>query len=274
VVPFYTDAAVTVFHGDAVEVMATLESVDHVITDPPYSEHVHSKSRAGDGGPKKNGRGNVGNASFSRAVEFGFAALSSETRLQASVQFARLVQRWVLAFSDVESSHLWREDLETAELEFIRTGLWVKIGATPQFTGDRPGTGAEAITIAHPKGRKRWNGGGSHAVWSMPIAINRGGANPRHHTTEKPLPLMSRLIGLFTDPGELILDPFAGSGTTGVAAKAIGRRAILVDQDEACCEMMVQRLAQESLFGVAEPGTARCTNRSKDEQPTLFGDGK
>lgn len=172
---------------------------------------------------------------------------------------------WVLVFSDVESDHLWRDDLEAVGLDYVRTGAWIKTGSTPQFSGDRPATGFEAITIAHPKGRKRWNGGGLHALWKfpevaeiphifdVPIVLNRSGKEPRFHTTQKPFPLMSALVELFSEPGEVVLDPTAGSGTTGVAAKRHARRSILIEQSEAHCESIVTRLKQETPLDIFEP---------------------
>ncbi|HEX4936591.1 MAG TPA: DNA methyltransferase, partial [Gemmatimonadaceae bacterium] len=92
--------------------------------------------------------------------------------------------------------------------------MWVKPWAAPQFTGDRPGTGAEGIAIAHRDGRKHWNGGGAVALWSHGFATDEVGVL-RVHETQKPLRLMRQLVRLFSDPGEVILDPHAGSGTTG-----------------------------------------------------------
>jgi DNA modification methylase len=134
-----------------------------------------------------------------------------------------------------------------AGLQHIRIGQWVKLNATPQFTGDRPATGAEAVVISHPKGRKRWNGGGTHAVWTHAIAIDRASTGEeRCHTTQKPVPLMLELVSLFTDPGELVLDAFCGSGTTGVACLRLGRRFIGIEKDSKYAAVARERLRAEA----------------------------
>lgn len=255
--PYYEDESIKLFLGDCREVLPTLERVDVVITDPPYSDYVHSKSRRGGASaPQLDGSGRNVACSFAREKEFGFESLTPELRKECSCAFSLLARRWVLTFSDVESCHLWRDDFVAVGLEYVRTGAWIKIGATPQFTGDRPAAGFETITIAHPKGRKRWNGGGKHATWrdveeseiiyEVPIVLNRSHNEPRLHTTQKPLTLMLNLVGDFSDKGETILDAFVGSGSTLVAAKRLGRKAIGIELDEANCETAAKRLERES----------------------------
>jgi len=239
---YYEDEYVQLHHGDYHDVLPALSSVAHVICDPPYSEHVHGAARSRV--MSANDHGGRYGADLRRNVNLGFEHLQADDREFLAAEFARLADRWVLVFSDVEGGHAWRTDLATAGLDYVRTGAWIKRGSTPQFSGDRPATGFEAVTIAHPKGRKRWNGGGAHAVWDVPIVLNRARSekSERVHPTQKPLVLMRMLVTQFTDEGEVILDPTAGGGTTGVAAKFEGRKAILIESQEQHCEASAKRL--------------------------------
>ncbi|MEC4836851.1 site-specific DNA-methyltransferase [Mycobacteroides chelonae] len=240
--PYYQDDSVTLYHGDCLDVLPTLDGAAVVITDPPYSEHTHTSVRSRK--MVESDRGARYGADVRRVVDLGFEPLSEELRAFCAEQFARIAARWVLVFSDVESDHLWRNDLVENGLDYVRTGAWIKLGSTPQFSGDRPATGFEAITICHPKGRKRWNGGGRHAVWSVPIVLDRGRTGARLHTTQKPDSLIRSLVDLFSEPGEVVLDPFAGSGTTLVAATYLGRKSVGVEREEKYCEIIANRLAQ------------------------------
>lgn len=249
--PYYQDEQVTLYHGDCRDILQALEPIAHIITDPPYSAHVHGSSRSSRM-VSANDRGGRYGSDVRRNVDLGFVHLEPDLRRLCAVEFARLAIRWTLVFSDVESNHLWREDLEAAGLDYVRTGAWIKQGAIPQFSGDRPATGFEAITICHQPGKKRWNGGGKHAVWTHPIVLDRGHNGARLHTTQKPQELMQELVALFTDAGETVLDPFAGSGTTLAACRMLGRKSIGIEQDEHYCEVIVKRLAQDVLdFGDA-----------------------
>jgi hypothetical protein len=245
----------------AIDGLRTLRdrSVDVVITDPPYSEHVHTRSRRGltvthrDGQPDQ----------ISARRELGFEHLTQGVMEAAADHFARIARRWVLVFCDIESAHLWIGALRsTGALEYLRTCAWHKLGGAPQFTGDRPAVWGEAIVCAHRPGRKRWNGGGKQGIYAVPTAIDRdrSGLDERLHTTQKPVRLMQELIADFTDEGELICDPFAGSGTTLFAAERLGRRSIGWEKDSE-----THAAAKERLAGVGrEPGTRK-------EQGSLFG---
>ena len=65
------------------------------------------------------------------------------------------------------------------------------------------------------------------------------------HPTEKPEGMVRQFVEWFTDPGDVVVDPFAGSGTTLVAARDMGRRAIGCEVDLKYCQMIVDRLSQQ-----------------------------
>jgi site-specific DNA-methyltransferase (adenine-specific) len=209
---------------DPVTGLASLpdKSVDHVICDPPYAKWVVNSCKTGPDGGFQGGE----------ARPLGYEGISDEQRTSVAGHFARVARRWILVFCDSESTGLWRAALEAGGARHKRIGVWVTPNPTPQFTGDRPGTGFESIVIAHVPGRHRWNGGGRPAVWIFNRPENGSAERAATgHPTPKPLPLMLGLVRDFTDPGELICDPFAGSGTTGVACKRLGRRFIGWERD-------------------------------------------
>ena len=93
----------------------------------------------------------------------------------------------------------------------------------------------------HPPGKKRWNGGGH------PNNHFDDTDRVTPHPTSKPLSMFRTFVERFTDQGELILDPYMGSGTTLRAAKDLGRQAIGIELNERYCEIAAKRCAQEVL---------------------------
>lgn len=235
--PTYGRGPVALYHGEAAEILSRLTEPGIVIFDPPYSAHVHKKSRVGF-------NTHAGGAEISIAKDLGFAHLSPGDRRMFAAHAARLGRRWSVVFSDVEGAHLWRISLMASGLQYVRTAYWHKIGGTPQFSGDRPSVACELITIAHPKGKKRWNGGGKAGIYSVPI-VRAGGDEERSHATQKPEALMLALVEDFSEPGELVYDFAMGSGTTGVAAVRLGRRFVGIERDRAAFDDARKRLDAE-----------------------------
>jgi site-specific DNA-methyltransferase (adenine-specific) len=206
----------TLYLADAFAVMPTLQDIDCIITDPPYNPKTHKGAQS---------------AKSLASSLIDFDSLTEDAFTQFCASAVTLARRWVVM------SCAWQHaaQLEKAGVPPVRLGVWHKPNGAPQFTGDRPGTGWEAIAILHREGRKRWNGGGHHAVWVC--NVERG-----EHPTQKPLKLLLDWVAKFTEPGETVLDPFMGSGTTGVACAMLGRKFIGIERRPDYFNVAVKRI--------------------------------
>ena len=215
-------AAWCVVEGDCRRILPTLSPVDHVITDPPYDERTHSRARSLKGGGSD------------IAIDFDTLDVATVAPLML-----RVTSRWLVAFCSLEMLGEYRTALGDS---YLRSGIWDRPDGTPQISADRPGQAAEGIAIAHGPAKKRWNRSGTRGMWRCGVErVERHG-----HPTPKPIDLMLALVADFTDPGDLILDPFCGSGTTGVACLRLGRRFLGFDLKPAYAELAHDRLVAET----------------------------
>jgi site-specific DNA-methyltransferase (adenine-specific) len=216
--------------GDAMRLLREMPdvSVDAVITDPPFAEKTHAGARTT--------RPGVG---LTTVPLIGFGSIDDDTFLGLCSEFVRVARRWCVLTCD------WRHSAAAfrSGLPVVRCGVWVKPDAAPQFSGDRPGTGWESVLMLHRPGRKRWNGGGHHAVWT------HGLARDNVHPTQKPTGLVRQWLKQFTDPGDLVFDPFAGSFTTGVACVQTGRRFVGIEKESKYVEIGVRRIKEVECVG-------------------------
>lgn len=223
--PYYEDESVAIYNADCRDVLPTLDKVDLVLTDPPYGEVTHKGARTRTG--------LNGSAENESLVDFDSV---TPDYLRSVFESVNCGGWWV---STMEWTHLANlEQSPPSGWKFVRMGIWVKPNGAPQFTGDRPAQGWEAVGIFHPSETPMtWNGGGRRAVWTE-------NAVSGDHPTEKPSGLFNSLCALFSDSGDTILDPFMGSGTTLRAAKDLNRKAIGIEIDERYCEIAANRMAQ------------------------------
>jgi len=233
--PYYADESVTLYHGDCREVLASLgdRSVDCVITDPPYTERTHGMAKT-----------NKGAGHGVKALDFAHIADDDLSSILA--ECGRVTRRWVVA--SLAYQHAFKFDADPPSgLRTLRLGVWVKTNPMPQISADRPGQGWESIAYMHRADEKpTWHGGGKHGNYVLPVQQGEG------HPTVKPLSMVAEWVRNFTDYGQTVLDPFAGSGTTLRAAIDNGRKAIGVELEERYCELIAKRLAQGVLdFGEA-----------------------
>jgi site-specific DNA-methyltransferase (adenine-specific) len=232
---YYEDEYVTLYHGDCRVGLAGMadKSVAAVITDPPYSDSTHENVRSNSGAAKRKG-----NRVLSGTL--GFDSISEDDLRAVLSEAGRVSSGWVVATLDYK--HAFAFDMSPPEgLRMLRLGVWVKPNPMPQISGDRPGMGWEAIAFMHRTDtRPKWNGGGRTGVWTTPSAQNIG------HPTAKPLAMIRDWVELFSNPGDTVLDPYAGSGTTLRAAADTGRKGIGYEVDATYCEVARARFGQQA----------------------------
>ena len=232
--PYFQNDLVTLYHGDCLGFMKTMadESVDCVITDPPYSERTHKNAKKNDS--------TVGYGV--KAIHFD--SFTEEDLLNAYNEMSRITKSWIV--SNIDYNHAFRfESTPPNGMTQKRIGVWVKNNPMPQISADRPGQGWEAISYLHKTNKKsEWNGGGYAGNYVSNLATATG------HPTPKPLSMVSSFVQRFSNPNDLIIDPFAGGGTTLLAARNLGRKAIGIELDEKYCEIIANRLSQDAFdFG-------------------------
>lgn len=226
---YYQDEYVTLYHGDCMEIMDDMPVAKAVITDPPYSQATHGNAKSNKG----KGHG---------TKQINFTALEDPNRLFG--QLADHTEGWIIA--NVDYKHAFQLDATPPPgLRMLRVGVWVKTNPMPQISADRPAPGWEAIIYMHREDVKpKWNGGGQHGNYVLPLSQGTG------HPTSKPISMISDWVRKFTNHGDTILDPFAGSGSTLKAARDEGRNAIGIEVEEKYCEIIAKRLDQQTLdFG-------------------------
>jgi DNA modification methylase len=241
-------------------------AVDVIITDPPYSEHVHNNMSSGtamkravedrQSGVKGKGGGIPRiTLPFNNLQQYDFAQ-----------DLPRVAKRWALSFCAVEDFGAYRDSV--GKDQWIRGGIWYKPNAMGQLTGDRPAAAYEGIAIMHRKVKKQWNGRGSFAYWSAELdedlahyQCNGTRGEKDRHPNQKPLKLCLELVAKFSNRGETILDPFCGSARIGEACVMLGRNYIGLENDPKWVERAVERLAlveQHNLFMKDEDCLALC----------------
>ena len=256
-----TDSAL-VIHGDWRDVLPALGdgAADVTITDPPYSDHVHQNVRSCN----TTGKVKV------KKYDIPFDALTDFDHVEAALAASRRWVLMCCAlesfgeYLEAAGGH-WKK-----KGHYVRSGIWRKKQAAPQLSGDRPANSCEGVAIMHPrlpKGeRLQWNGRGGHAYWvvdgddtggdwvydpdaryntwirkgqhpatettDVPCFFEHGRERAeKRHPAQKPGSFVEELVVRFSNPGETVLDLFAGSGSLAKVALPLGRKVILIEKD-------------------------------------------
>lgn len=236
--PYYSDEFVTLYHGDCLDVLPTLSSVGLVVTSPPYN---------------LSGDGNNSAGTYFRNLGAGYATYGDDMPHEQYVEWQHGIVRacWSTLTHDgaIFYNHKPRVggdrvrlplELVPDDLPIRQVIIWDRgSGFNRQRTYFVP---AHEWVLLIAKPAFRTNTRSVDDVWRIPFET--GGEHPAPF----PLALASRAVG--STGAEVVLDPFAGSGTTLVAAKRLGRKAIGIELSERYCEIAAKRLAQGVLdFG-------------------------
>lgn len=220
---------VTLYLGDCREILPTLADIKHIVTDPPYEDELHVGAKE-QRIIRSDGRKMYG--------DLGFVGINATRDEVASL----LVQKsigWLIVFTLAEGVRAWRDPMQAAGAKWDTTLAWVKPDASPRFNGQGAARGFEcAVTAWCGTGYRKWNAGGKRGIYTHCVNTQRQGEHP----TEKPLPLMAELLRDYTQAGDLICDPFMGSGTTGIAAVKLGRQFIGIEQDPKWFDLSCRRI--------------------------------
>lgn len=253
--PYYQDDAVTLYHGDCRELApelamrADIPAFDLIVADPPYGE----TSLDWDAWP------NRWPEIFTPLAASMWCFGSMRMFLDHRDEFAG----WKLSQDVVREKH---NGSSLAADRFSRvhehTTHWYR-GPWADIHHETPTTADATARVVRKKGRPaQWIGatgettyvshdGGPRLMRSVMYHRSMHGQSPINET-EKPVGILEPLIAYGCPPGGLVLDPFAGSCSTLVAARNIGRRAIGIEKRESQCEAAALRLSQGVLdFGDA-----------------------
>lgn len=219
--PYYEHAGITIYHGDCRDVL--VPECDLMLTDPPYAVGLGNHLGARDG------------RSDHVLVKAGYASYDDTVENLRGIvvpAVSRLLGRVTRAIVFCAGQHI---------NEFPKPNV---IGGIffPAAQGRNCWGFASLATAMFYGSGCRVELGSKATVFSSTAASEKNG-----HPCPKPINAMKYFVNLGSEPGNLVLDPFMGSGTTLVAAKILGREAIGIEIEERYCEIAAKRLSQEVL---------------------------
>lgn len=244
--PYYSRAGITLYLGDCRDILPTLphgrDGAELLLADPPYG--VKAK------------------ATGHRSKPLALPGIANDRPKDAGVIAEGLALAWsVLKFFrhayvfgpfDVASLRhavsvtelVWDKELmSSGDLNLGWAKTHERVAFAMRADGPKNASGARGGVAARVR---------RGSVLRYPHVV---GSGAKHHISEKPIPLLRELIEMSSRHGETVLDPFAGSGSTLVAALIEGRQAIGIELEEPWCEVAAKRLdaltAQGVLFGGA-----------------------
>jgi site-specific DNA-methyltransferase (adenine-specific) len=240
--PYYADDSVTLWHGDMRQVLPGIDvTADCVVTDPPYGETSLAWDRWPDGWPD----------ALLHTARSMWCFGSMRMFLERALQFGAWRMSQDVVWEKHNGSGFAADRFKRVHEHAVHwyRGAWDQVyHEVPTVRGEPRESGLRRTAQpvhARDVGPHGYRYGETRLMRSVIWAKSMHGR--ASHPTEKPVGILSPLIEYACPPGGLVLDPFAGSGSTAVAARLTGRRAVLIEADERYCEAIARRLAQDVL---------------------------
>jgi DNA modification methylase len=262
----------TLHTGDCLEILPTLEarSVDCVVTDPPYGQSNEAYDRGVDPAVWRE----CFRVAKENAALLSFAGSPTYHRIASGIEAAgwKVRQMWAWVYRDGMLTCAWPKEgydrLAPAMdpicyatkgkviLRLVRTGgAYTRTNNRGSYSARSRAAGVTIRPGRLPRQIVAEDGVDGFDYFAMPRSGRTHSRSRTGHPNQKPLPLMRWLLDKLP-PGGVVLDPFAGSGTTLLAAVLEGRRAIGIEKNPGYAETARKRLAgaQGPLFAHAERG--------------------
>lgn len=227
--------------GDYRSVLTDVE-VDAIITDPPYGARTHKGHNAQP--PKAWLRKSCGRPDGGRGRrKIDYTHWTPEDAREFVRFWASRCRGWMAIMSCDTLAQVYRQEAEAVGRYAFAPVPCVIRGMTVRMSGDGPSSWAVYLNVSRPKGK--FVGG-----WTRPGAyvVTRG---TKERTGSriggKPLELMRQIVGDYSVPGDIVCDPCAGYGTTGVAALELGRRFVGAEISPVVAMQAVTRLGNATV---------------------------
>jgi len=244
--PYYADDLATLYHGDCREILPTISGIDLTVTSPPYNtlgrrvgraSGLHARKGVWVGNLARNGYADdMPEDEYVAWVADVFLFVAQSTKPGGSLFFNHKCR--------------WRETILHHPIDLVRkfSGfslrqeiIWNRGGSTTLNAKMFPPCEERIYWLVRDGARWKWKNTPITSVWSLyyETAVES-------HPCPYPSEIPSRAIISTTDEGDVVLDPFAGSGTTLLAAADLNRKAIGIEIEERYCEIAARRLSSRT----------------------------
>lgn len=220
--PYYDEGGVTIYHGDAVDLLPLAAEADAVVTDPPFKlSQEYGSSTDPD----------------------NLVAVASLWPVARKALDSVKPGAVAVVFYDTRILPLAMRAIPEGGWKYMRALTLYRRWGQASVVGGWMTTSDFALVFHKPGARPEFHGKVSHDTYvkASPDPVNWG------HPAQKPIALVMQIVERVTPPGGVVLDPYCGSGTTLDAARRTGRQAIGIEAEERYCEIAAERCAQDVL---------------------------